>query len=136
MSLGKFQESLRLGKGLPVTALRLRLLALVLLGLAIGIATAHAHAHLERASPEPDSTVRSAPPEVTLWFTQKLEPSFSSAQVHDAAGARVDEGARVDGMQIHVSVKPLPPGTYKVHWKVLSVDTHTTEGDFSFRVGQ
>jgi copper resistance protein C len=136
MSLGEFQESLRLGKGLPVTALRLRLLALVLLGLAIGIATAHAHAHLERASPTPDSTVRPAPQEVTLWFTQQLEPAFSSAQVHDAAGARVDEGARVDGMQIHVSVKPLPPGTYKVSWKVLSVDTHTTEGDFSFRVEQ
>ena len=36
----------------------------------------------------------------------------------------------------NVSVKPLPPGTYRVHWKVLSVDTHTTEGNFTFRVGQ
>jgi copper resistance protein C len=109
--------------------------AFVLLGLLIGTA-AYAHAHLDRASPEPDSTVRAAPDEVTLWFTQKLEPSFSSAQVTDASGARVDQGARVSGMQIHVSVKPLPPGTYRVRWKVLSVDTHTTEGNFTFRVGQ
>jgi methionine-rich copper-binding protein CopC len=30
----------------------------------------------------------------------------------------------------------LSPGTYRVHWHVLSVDTHKTEGSFSFRVGQ
>jgi methionine-rich copper-binding protein CopC len=106
--------------------------ALVLLG----GAAAHAHAQLERANPRVGSTVRSAPREVTLWFSQKLEPSFSSAQVTDASGARVDQGARVDGMQIHVAVKSLPPGSYKVHWKVLSVDTHTTQGSFSFRIGQ
>jgi methionine-rich copper-binding protein CopC len=111
-------------------------LAFVLLGLLIGTAAAYAHAHLDRASPEPDSTVRTAPREVTLWFTQKLEPSFSSAQVTDGSGARVDQGARVSGMQIHVSVKSLPPGTYRVRWKVLSVDTHTTEGNFTFRVGR
>jgi methionine-rich copper-binding protein CopC len=29
----------------------------------------------------------------------------------------------------------LPSGTYKASWHVLSVDTHTTEGDFSFTVG-
>ena len=101
----------------------------------MGSAAAHAHAYLDRANPRVGSTVRAAPREVTLWFSQKLEPSFSSAQVNDAAGARVDRGARVSGMQIHVPVKSLPPGTYRVRWRVLSVDTHTTEGSFSFRVG-
>ncbi|HJS62184.1 MAG TPA: copper resistance protein CopC, partial [Pseudolabrys sp.] len=28
-----------------------------------------------------------------------------------------------------------PPGTYKVFWRVLSVDTHRAQGDFTFRVG-
>ena len=102
----------------------------------VGAAPAHSHAYLDRANPRVGSTVSSAPREVTLWFSQKLEPSFSSAQVTDASGARVDQGARVDGTQIHVSVKSLPPGSYKVHWKVLSVDTHTTQGSFSFRVGR
>jgi methionine-rich copper-binding protein CopC len=37
---------------------------------------------------------------------------------------------------MHVSLKPLRPGTYKVSWRVLSVDTHTTEGTFTFRVGE
>jgi copper resistance protein C len=104
--------------------------------LLLGSAAAHAHAYLDHANPRVGSTVRTAPRQVTLSFSQKLEPSFSSAQVTDASGARVDQGARVSGTQINVSVKPLPPGTYRVHWKVLSVDTHTTEGNFTFRVGQ
>jgi methionine-rich copper-binding protein CopC len=37
---------------------------------------------------------------------------------------------------MRVSVKTLPPGTYHVSWRVLSVDTHTTEGAFSFTVGR
>jgi copper resistance protein C len=28
----------------------------------------------------------------------------------------------------------LAPGSYKVIWRVLSVDTHVTEGDYKFRV--
>jgi len=104
--------------------------------LLLGSAAAHAHAHLDHANPRVGSTVRTAPREVTLWFSQKLEPSFSSAEVTDASGARVDQGARAEGMQIHVSIKLLPPGTYRVRWHVLSVDTHKTEGNFTFRVGQ
>jgi copper resistance protein C len=113
-----------------------KLLFLALPLVLMGSAAAHAHAQLDHASPAVGSTVRAAPRAVTLWFTQKLEPSFSSAQVTDASGARVDRGARVSGTQIHVSVKSLPPGGYRVHWRVLSVDTHRTEGSFSFRVGQ
>ena len=37
--------------------------------------------------------------------------------------------------QLRVSLKALPPGSYKVIWRVLSVDTHRTEGNFTFRVG-
>src|SRR5215471_16498354 len=93
---------------------------LVLVPLLLSAAAAHAHAFLDHANPCVGSTVRTAPRLVTLWFTQKLEPSFSSAQVTDASGARVDQGARVSGMQIRVPVKALSPGTYRVHWKVLS----------------
>jgi copper resistance protein C len=138
MPLGEFQESLRVGKGVPLMTMRLAFAAAVLAGLVIGTAAVQAHAHLDRTSPPPDSTVRMAPDEVTLWFTQKLEPSFSSAEVHDSSGARVDRGAHVDEADptlLHVTLTPLPPGTYKVHWRVVSVDTHRTEGDFNFRVG-
>ena len=114
----------------------MRKIILTVIPLLFSGASAHAHAFLDHANPRVGSTVRTAPREVTLSFTQKLEPSFSSAQVTDASGARVDQGAQVSGMTIHVPVRTLSPGTYRVRWHVLSVDTHKTEGSFTFRVGQ
>lgn len=100
---------------------------------------ARAHALLDHASPAVGSTVRTAPRKISLWFTQKLEASFSTIEVRDVGGARVDAGkAQVggDGTELQAGLKVLRPGAYQVHWRVLSVDTHTTEGNFSFSVGQ
>ena len=36
--------------------------------------------------------------------------------------------------ELDVKLKPLEAGTYTVKWHALSVDTHTTEGDFTFQV--
>lgn len=100
---------------------------------------ARAHAQLDRASPAVGSTVAAAPKEVLLWFTEKLEPAFSSIVVQDAKGAAVQAGkASVDPKlrtQLRVPLKALAPGTYKVIWRALSVDTHRTQGEFTFRVG-
>src|SRR6516225_2278004 len=107
----------------------------LLLVLATG--AAQAHAFLDHAEPRVGNKVASPPREVTLWFTQKLEPAFSSVTVTNAAGQRVDSGkARVSGNQMAVSLRPGGTGTYHVSWKVLSVDTHTTNGNFTFQVGQ
>lgn len=107
----------------------------LLLLLATGEAAAHAT--LDRAEPRVGNTVASPPREVTLWFTQKLEPAFSRVTVTNAAGARVDTGKiRVNGSQMSVPLRPGGSGTYRVNWRVLSVDAHTTEGNFSFQVGQ
>ncbi len=98
---------------------------------------AHAHASLDHAEPRVGNTVASPPREVTLWFTQKLEPAFSGITVTNAAGQRVDSGkARVSGNQISVSLRPGGSGTYHVNWHVLSVDSHKTDGNFTFQVGQ
>ena len=97
---------------------------------------AHAHAFLDHAEPRVGSTTATAPREVVLFYPQNLEPAFSSVEVRDANGARVDQGKpRISASTMRVGVKPLPPGTYRVRWQVLSVDTHTTEGNFTFRVG-
>jgi methionine-rich copper-binding protein CopC len=96
---------------------------------------AYAHAMLDHASPAVGSTVARSPGQVTLTFTQKLEPKFSGAEVRSASGARVDLGKSVSGNVIRVRVRGLAPGTYRVTWHVLSVDTHTTQGSFNFRVG-
>jgi len=98
---------------------------------------AQAHAFLDHAEPRVGNKVGSPPRQVTLWFTQKLEPAFSSVTVTNAAGERVDSGkARVSGNQMSVSLRSGGSGTYHVNWHVLSVDTHTTEGSFTFQVGQ
>jgi copper resistance protein C len=102
-----------------------------------GVIAAEAHASLDRAEPRVGSTVETAPREITLWFTEHLEPAFSTIDVRDAEGARVDQGkAQVSETIMRVDMKPLPPGTYKVHWRAVSADSHATEGSFSFHVGK
>jgi copper resistance protein C len=105
--------------------------------LLLGIREAAAHAFLDHASPLVGSTVASAPSEVTLTFTQKLETAFSTMSVTNAAGQRVDGGSvSVSGNTMRVSIRAAGAGTYRVTWRVLSVDTHTTQGNFTFRVGR
>lgn len=97
---------------------------------------ASAHATLDHAEPRVGNQVATPPGEVTLYFTQKLEPAFSTIAVTNAAGQRVDSGkTRVSGSQMSTSLKPGGTGTYHVKWRVLSVDTHTTEGNYTFQVG-
>jgi methionine-rich copper-binding protein CopC len=99
---------------------------------------AWAHAYLDHASPRVGNTVSQAPKEVMLWFTEKIEPAFSTIEVRNEQGALVSSGKATvvgDRTQLRVPVKALPSGTYKVIWRVLSVDTHRTQGDFTFRVG-
>jgi copper resistance protein C len=80
--------------------------------------------------------VSSSPSEIALYFTEELEPKFSGAEARSAAGARVDHGVSVSGKVMHLSVGTLAPGNYTVKWHVTSVDTHKTQGSFSFTVGK
>jgi len=118
---------------------RIIVAAAVLAGaVTLGAPTAQAHAFLDHASPAVGSTVPTAPETVTMWFTQQLEPAFTTATVTDASGNTVDAGpAQVDPKdptELRVPLKKLPPGTYTVAWHALSVDTHTTTGHFTFTV--
>ena len=102
--------------------------------LALSPVAAFAHAHLDHASPAAGSTVTPPPQEVSLWFTEALEAKFSAIEVRDAQGRAMHAGpatlARDNTAQLRVPLQPLPPGTYKVIWRVLSVDSHRTQGDF------
>jgi copper resistance protein C len=98
---------------------------------------AFAHAFLDHASPAVGSEVAGSPAALNLTYTEPVEPLFSTVQVTDAAGARVDEGKPTpldDGRVLSVKLKTLPPGVYAVEWHVTSVDTHKTEGHFKFTV--
>jgi methionine-rich copper-binding protein CopC len=98
---------------------------------------AFAHAFLDRASPAVGSEVSGPPTSISLTYTEPVEPLFSTVHVTDAAGGRVDEGkpaTQDDGRILQVALKSLPPGVYTVEWHVTSVDTHKTEGHFTFTV--
>src|SRR5690242_15893260 len=113
------------------------MIAAAIVPLLFAAVEAHAHAELDHAEPRVGNKVAAPPREVTLWFTQKLEPAFSRITVTNAAGERVDSGkTRVSGSQMSVPLRGGGTGTYHVNWHVLSVDTHTTEGNFTFQVGQ
>ena len=117
--------------------LRPAIVVIIPLLLLFATGEASAHAFLDHAEPRVGNKVATAPREVTLWFTQKLEPAFSSVAVTNAAGQRVDTGKpRVSGNQMSVSLRSAGAGTYRVNWRVLSVDAHTTDGSFTFQVGQ
>ncbi len=120
--------------------MRATILALVS-ALAIGAASsAQAHAFLDRASPAVGSAVPTSPPSITLWFTQDLEPAF---QQRDGVRQMTPDNGSISAMPdpagrsrpAQIALKPLPPGTYTVSWHVISVDTHPTEGTFTFTVG-
>ncbi len=116
---------------------RSTLAGIIPLLLLLAAGEAAAHALLDHAEPRVGNKVATAPREVTLWFTQKLEPAFSTITVTNPAGQRVDTGkTRVSGNQMSVSLRSGGAGTYRVNWRVLSADTHTTDGNFSFQVGQ
>ena len=117
------------------------MMVLVAGAVAVGTApSARAHAFLDHASPAVGSSVPASPPVVTLWFTQDLEPAFSDVTVTNEAGQRVDLGnARIppgSPAELEIGLRQLPPGTYLVSWHVVSVDTHPTEGTFTFEVGR
>ncbi len=103
------------------------------------ITHAWAHAFIDHTDPVVGNTVKQAPAEVRLWYTQGLEPAFSRVQVFDAAGEEVDKkDVHLDAKNNHLLIVSLPAlgaGTYKVVWRVVSVDTHPTEGSFKFQVG-
>lgn len=110
---------------------------LLILSLPFGTGAACAHAFLDHADPRVGNTVKS-PRIISLWFTQNLESTFSTIEVLDSNGTRMNAGNALvdtrDRKLLHVPVRVLSAGTYTVKWHVLSVDTHTSDGNFTFYV--
>jgi len=110
---------------------------ILLVGLAVASSAtaAFAHAFVQRADPGAGATLQAPPGKVALTFTEKLEPVFSGVTVIDASGHSVEARApAISGNSMIVPLLPLGPGKYRVIWHVVSVDTHRTEGGYSFTV--
>ena len=111
--------------------------ALAGLILSFGLQAASAHALLESASPPVGGTVES-PSQISITFSEGVEPRFSGIAVSGPGGAVPVGKASVaagDNKVLSVKVgKKLAPGSYTVKWHAVSVDTHHTQGNFDFTV--
>jgi copper transport protein len=113
---------------------------ILLLYLIAGAQPALAHANLVRSEPPANSAQKTSPTRVRLWFSEDIEPSFTSARVLDGAGSQLDkrDGHRLpdDSKALELSLPELQPGLYTVAWNALSAaDGHATSGSFAFTVG-
>lgn len=113
------------------------LLVLAASGGLVGVA--RAHALLLRSAPAADAEMTQPPPAIELYFTEALEPGFSTARLLNSSGAEVETGAVVldptDPTHLSLPLGQLPPGLYTIAWQTLSqVDGHEWYGSFPFTV--
>jgi copper transport protein len=99
-----------------------------------------AHANLVRSDPEAGAVLTQAPREITLEFSEVLDPSLTRVELDDVSNQVVVKGpGEVDVSNprlLRLSLPALPDGTYTANWKARSaVDGHITYGAVGFSVG-
>src|SRR5438309_454576 len=103
-------------------------------------AIASAHAILLRSDPAKDAVLNGAPQQVRMWFSEDLNPAFSTAAVVNAKNQPVDQKdahvAPGDSKEMDISLKAnLPPSVYIVIYRTDSAeDGHILRGSFIFTV--
>ena len=101
------------------------------------VATASAHSFPQQEVPPAGATLTDPPTEVTIKYDAPIEQLFASLEVLNSAGQNQAVGApqvSSDGWELSIPVNKLPPGEYTVQWRVVCIDTHHTQGSYSFTV--
>ncbi|PQZ82685.1 MULTISPECIES: copper homeostasis periplasmic binding protein CopC [unclassified Brevundimonas] len=97
---------------------------------------AAAHARLVSSTPVAGSS--SASPRVlSLTFSEKMAPAFSTFEVVNAAGVKIPVRTTVseDGKTLSAPVaRPLAAGAYVINWRLASSDGHRMTGAVPFTV--
>ena len=100
---------------------------------------AWAHAALLRTTPEASRIVNVPPKQVSLHYSEPVEPRFAIVSVTNAAGEKQTTGpprrSPAVADTLLVPLKQLREGWYLVYWRVISVDGHPVRGAFTFAVG-
>jgi copper resistance protein C len=96
------------------------------------------HAYLVKSSPARRAVLSNPPTRVVLWFNERLEAQFSQLSLWNAEGQQVDvgdvQGGPDDSRRLSVGLPTLPAGSYTVKYRVLSVDGHIVEAEYSFTI--
>jgi copper transport protein len=118
---------------------RARAAALIALAAMLSLpAAAYGHAALVQTVPSASGLVDRPPSEVTLRFSEPVEPRFAAVSITGADGRPQSAGAprrAGDPDALAVPLKRLAQGWYLVYWRVISVDGHPVRGAFTFAVG-
>jgi methionine-rich copper-binding protein CopC len=117
---------------------KMLLFGTVLLAIVMSIPTvSSAHSFPEEESPAAGQKLASPPSEVTIKFDAPIEKLFAKLEVTGADGQNLAVGAPQvsdDGIRLSVKVGALKPGDYLVKWAVVCIDTHHTNGSYTFSV--
>lgn len=95
-----------------------------------------AHGVLIESTPRADEAARDVKA-VTLRFNSRVEPAFSQLRLTGPSGELVPLQATPSAAEpnrVAAALPPLGPGTYTVHWRILTVDGHVTHGSFRFQL--
>jgi len=137
------------GRAQPRLARRLRtpqvtglgLIFGLLLALTAGVETAAGHSALVSSDPPDGAALGVSPGHVRLVFSEPVAASLAVMSVVDQVGRSVP-GTMVtadpaDPAALIVIVPSLPPGAYRLAWRVVDeVDLHVTGGSAVFGIGQ
>lgn len=99
-----------------------------------------AHAYLVKSVPAQRAVLLRAPAKIQLWFNEPLESKYSSLSVTDEAGKSLAlfalEVGGAESKRITANLNTLPAGRYTVRYRVLSVDGHIVQDQFTFTIKQ
>ena len=120
----------------PVTP-RLPLAALAIAGLfALPASPVAAHVRLERSVPAAGDTLRRAPAELRLVFSEPVVPRYTSLTLISPAGKTValpDLRAASGNRQVFIPRPGLAlAGDYRLEWRAVAGDGHVVTGAFQF----
>lgn len=115
---------------------RFLLAAAVLVAVLVPGTPAWAHTRLVSSDPAENATLARAPAAVTVEFSQRLNPDFTTIAVSDTAKRLIPATPpAVDTVRATVTFdQPLPNGTFTVAYRVVSVDGHTVQNAYTFTV--
>ncbi|HEY9475014.1 MAG TPA: copper resistance CopC family protein, partial [Mycobacteriales bacterium] len=98
---------------------------------------AYAHAELEATTPNNGQHLATAPQQVTMRFSERVNLIRNGVQVLDRDGQRRNKSEpRTDGGTVVIPLDSgITDGVYTVNWRVVSADSHPINGAFVFSVG-
>jgi len=100
---------------------------------------AQAHASVTRAEPGQRAVLKTSPRQISVSFSEPIEPAYSTLSLIDAAGHEPPHGKATvpqdDPKRLVLPIDALGPGRYTVKYRALSMDGHAVTGEYGFSVG-